>query len=62
MSTTYITKAAANEAATTFGNRSWQTVKSRFTGEELSERQSAAGKLGGRPRKNFNSNKEADES
>jgi len=39
------------KAAVVLGTSSWQTRTERFTPEQLSMQLSAAGKLGGRPRK-----------
>lgn len=51
MSTTHVTAKKASDAAITLGRRSWQQLRETLTEEELKNRQSAAGSLGGRPRK-----------
>lgn len=46
-----VTKKEVHEAAVILGTSSWQALNERFTPAQLSVRLSAAGKLGGRPRK-----------
>jgi hypothetical protein len=45
------TEKQKSEAAIVLGTSSWQARTERFTPEQLSVQLSAAGKLGGRPRK-----------
>lgn len=45
------TKREVHQAAIALGTSSWQARTERFTPEQLSVQLSAAGKLGGRPRK-----------
>lgn len=49
--TVELTDKQIENAARRLGQVSWKRVKESFTEEELQKRQSAAGKLGGRPRK-----------
>lgn len=45
-----VTKKEARVAAVILGTSSWQACLEKFSPEELRERQSKAGSLGGRPR------------
>src|ERR1700693_1561573 len=46
-----ITTKQASQAGVVLGTASWQARREKFTEQELSKQLSAAGKLGGRPRK-----------